>query len=178
MVSDAREVGQLRMSNKPPGKGKKGSTGAVSRVIGARLHPKSCDEEKEALATYDAKVGEGFTPREILTDALLRAAGYTPEMFRPRQERVDGAITRLESKLEVLDSIEGRLDALQDMVESSIGNLLRQIRSIDPEGLRRFASADDEEDGGEFSDDFIKNARRAVRPSLNQLKKKEDRNRD
>lgn len=38
--------------------------------------------EAQALEVREAAIARGFTDRQILVDALLRAQGYTPEMFR------------------------------------------------------------------------------------------------
>ena len=51
-----------------------------SRVISARLHPEN-EEEKRALNILEKKIKEGYSVRQIITDALIRADGYTPEMF-------------------------------------------------------------------------------------------------
>ena len=51
-----------------------------SRVIAARLHPDN-EKERDALKIFDMKRKKGFAARDIITDAILRAEGYTPEMF-------------------------------------------------------------------------------------------------
>lgn len=50
-------------------------------TISFRLHP-SDPKEKQAIEIIQDLQAKGYAPREIMTDAILRAAGYTPEMFR------------------------------------------------------------------------------------------------
>lgn len=158
------------MNAKPPGKGNRHSTGKLSRVISARLHP-SNEFEAEALRVWEDKIGQGFAPREILTDALLRADGQTPEMFR-REGRIEGVLDALESRVEALDSLEMidmKLGQLLDMFTNSIGDILKAIKEADKASFRAFANHDEEEAGDlELSDTFVRNARNAVRKSFRQ----------
>ena len=50
-----------------------------SRVIAARLHPDNA-KERLALEIFDKK-REKHSARKIITDSLIRSAGYTPELF-------------------------------------------------------------------------------------------------
>lgn len=51
-----------------------------SRFIGVRLHPDN-DYENRALEIFDGLVKEGYSPRQIFTDAILRLTKHKPEMF-------------------------------------------------------------------------------------------------
>jgi hypothetical protein len=51
-----------------------------SRHIQFRLHP-DIEEEAKVLELLDYWNKEGYSNRQIFTDAVLRSQGYTPEMF-------------------------------------------------------------------------------------------------
>lgn len=51
-----------------------------SEVISVRLHPDN-PREREALQAFRQWQQQGYTPREIITDAILARAGFKPEMF-------------------------------------------------------------------------------------------------
>lgn len=59
---------------------------AKSRVIAARLNLEN-EREKTALEIFDKK-RKSHSAREIITDAILRASGYTPEMFDSGDEKI------------------------------------------------------------------------------------------
>lgn len=146
----------------PPGKGKKDSK---SRVISARLHP-SHEKERDALEVFDGLRLQGFDARSIITDALLFAAGRTPEMFQ-REDRLTETVYQLDHKLEILTSLEEKMDALTEALSSRMGDLLKAIRDTDPDGLRQFANQEvNETEELELSDDFIANARKAARKTF------------
>jgi len=60
---------------------------AKSKVFSVRLHP-SDEREARVISILDDLISKGFSMREIFTDAILRAEGYTPEMFRDTDERI------------------------------------------------------------------------------------------
>ena len=135
----------------PPGRGNKD---IKSRVIAARLHP-DYEDERAALAVYDEHVLQGYAPRDILTAALLAMADKQPKVKRSDKNLAG-----------VLDSIGEKIDALGALWENAIPNLLRDLKRSDPKGLQQFA--DGEEAEGEFSEDFIRNARQAAKRSFRQ----------
>lgn len=55
--------------------------------VSFRLHP-SDPKEKQAIELIQAYLEQGLEPRQFITDALLRSAGYTPEMFRDSAEKL------------------------------------------------------------------------------------------
>jgi hypothetical protein len=55
--------------------------------ISFRLHP-SDEREKQAIEIIQGLEEKGYSIREIMTDALLRASGVTPEMFRDNGEKL------------------------------------------------------------------------------------------
>ena len=159
----------------PPGRGKRDEGSKVqSQVISARLHP-AFAEEKTALEIFNAHVKAGYAPRDIITDALNRAAGLTPEMFR-EQERVNSLAYRLERQLDEMgglsEQIESGIGGLNTQIEAMrsellaaladrIGDILRSIKNADPIAFKEFAETEDE--GIELSADFIANARKAFK---------------
>lgn len=58
-----------------------------SRFIGLRLHPDN-EQEAEALKILDALIKDGFTARQIFTDALLKLGKRKPEMFQDYTKQV------------------------------------------------------------------------------------------
>ena len=60
-----------------------------SRVVSFRLHP-SDEYEAKAIEVLDYWLNEGVNIRHLLTDALLRLDGQTPEMFNSDEQ----ALTR------------------------------------------------------------------------------------
>lgn len=162
------------MTNRPPGKGnKKAEDEAQSRVISARLHP-SDEYERAALQVFDGKIADGFTPRQILTDALNFAAGHTPDMFR-REGRIDGATEKLETLVRQLnpEDLDMRLSELLSAFEQRIETFLKSLRSTDPTGFKRFADSQ-EDDELDLDEEFIKNAKKAVRKSFRQRRGDDD----
>ena len=55
--------------------------------VSFRLHP-DVDKERQAIEVLEDLQEKGFPIREIMTDAILRLAGYTPEMFRDSGEKL------------------------------------------------------------------------------------------
>lgn len=64
--------------------------------VSFRLHP-SDPREKQAIEIIQENIAQGLEPRQFITDAILRSAGYTPEMFRDSDERLTPSL--LESML-------------------------------------------------------------------------------
>jgi hypothetical protein len=163
------------------------------RVLSARLNP-DYEHERTALEEWDRLLGERYAPRQILTNLLNRQRGMTPEMFR-REGKIEQIVGDLGERLDAfmgmseqlkyiqelieqgfsIDELRSLLDdkfeAIQALVEQSITDLLRQLKRVDPEGLRRFVDHDDEQGDMEFSDEFIGNARQAVRKSFQQRRR-------
>ena len=159
----------------PPGKSMKNKEShAQSQVISARLHP-AFAEERTALDIFNANVKAGYSPRAILTDALNRMAGLTPEMFH-EQEHINSLAYRLERQLDEIgglsDQIESGIGGLNTQIEAMraellaaladrIGDILRSIKNADPIAFKEFAETEDE--GIELSADFIANAKKAFK---------------
>ena len=59
--------------------------------ISFRLHP-SDPKEKQAIELIQQYTEQGLEPRKFITDALLRAAGFTPEMFRESDEKLTASL--------------------------------------------------------------------------------------
>jgi len=161
----------------PPGKGEGGKPSrAKSQVISARLHP-AFPTEKSALDIFNSLLAAKYTPRAIITDALNRAAGLTPEMFAD-QERVNSLAYKLEQQLEDIGDLSNKIDdgigSINTRIETMreelltaltdrIGDILRSIKTSDPVAFKEFAVSDDE--GLEFSAEFIANAKKAFKGS-------------
>lgn len=60
-----------------------------STVISIRLNP-AVEEDQRVLDILNELQERGFSHREIITDAILRAEGHTPEMYHD----ADGKVTR------------------------------------------------------------------------------------
>lgn len=141
------------------------SSNSRSRVLSARLHP-SDEHEEAALTVFDDLIEQGYNARQIFTDALLRLHGYTPDMFR-RDARIDSVIDRLEAHVSQMPDVSEKLDALMQMFETRLDDLLRNIKDADPQAFREFANAEQTEQHS-FSDEFIANAQRAARRTFKQ----------
>lgn len=127
----------------------------MSRVVSARLNPEY-PEDLEALTHWDNEIAAGYSPRAIITDALMRCAGITPEMYhRPEDDTANQ-----------LDGISAQLAGLYSIIENGVMDMLRNIKVADPQGFREFAN--DESGGLEISEQFAKNAQKAARKTLRQ----------
>lgn len=151
-----------------------------SRVLSARLSPDDPlkPHEKEALRVWDDRIAEGFKPRQILTDALLVASGHTPEMFDDVRLEQD-TLAKLNSKLDVLDSLEGLDERLSQKLESMFLEALRNLKRSNPEALRSFANSSPDDEAMTLgninvSDAFAENTRRTARPTLKQRQQRSD----
>lgn len=153
------------MTTKPPGRGSKGDI--QSRVLSARLNPRRSKQEEEALKAWDELIKKGYTPRDIITDALNRLDGNTPEMFRT-DERFEIVLDRLEERTQSLEGLPRRIEAIVGLVEDGIAAMLRELKRTDPRGLRRFVEKNDDDDGDELDEEFAENARKAARKSFRQ----------
>lgn len=58
-----------------------------SKTYAFRLHPDDI-READAMAIIEKAVEDGYTLREIMTDAILRAKGHTPEMYRQADDKI------------------------------------------------------------------------------------------
>lgn len=89
-----------------------------SRNISIRLHP-SDEHEAKAIEILDRLNAEGFSNRQIITDALLRADGVTPDMFRQGGDGISVAF--------LLERIEGMLtNAVKEMLEAMPTHVRKQ----------------------------------------------------
>lgn len=143
------------MKRQPPGRAGKGESNPQTKVISARLN-REFEEEARALEIFEEKVNDGYSPRQILTDALLRAGGYTPDMFR-------------RGGIENASDLTTKIDELYHMFASSIGDILKAVKRSDVQKFRQFANSEAEDDTDlDLDEDFIRNARNAVRRSYRQ----------
>lgn len=131
-----------------------------SRVISARLSPQ-IDEERKALELFDQWVQEGYTPREIITDALNRAGNQAPSIYRERGTRV--GVKPIGTMLENMSS--------------SIDDLKRIIQELwrsNPEQLRQMVN-NTPADGSEIEldDEFLANAAQILRPTYRKMRGEE-----
>lgn len=135
---------------------------AESRVISARLHPKE-SHEKIALEIFDQLIDGGYSPREIITDAILRLKNIEPEMFRERGERIDDDIST------TLRFIKDELIAIREEQADQMRDLLLKFKAADPTAFRAFAE-DDNDENVDLDEDFIANAKKAMRPGFRRTK--------
>lgn len=170
-----------------------------SRVIGVRLNIEKA-QDREALAVWDDLLARGFKSRQIFTDALLRMAGHTPEMYSreslnaARMAELSENLPQLIATLSALGedlgyqnelvvsigenasyipSLADRLQSLENMLSDNIENILKAIKRADPEGLRSFAAqpiTPEDETPMALPNEFLANARNAARESLSQRK--------
>lgn len=77
--------------------------------IQCRLH-EDVEYEGDAIAYYRRQLAEGKSPRQIICDALLRAADFEPSMFPQDKGRV------------TVDKIENLLASFAHEIIQSIGN--------------------------------------------------------
>ncbi len=88
-----------------------------AEILSARLNPITSEYDRRALEIIHKREQEGFNFKQTAVDAILRAGGYTPEMF----ERDTGAaklILHLESLLANFSS--ELMQALKERGTSSI----------------------------------------------------------
>lgn len=87
------------------------TTGETTEPYSFRLNP-AYEQDKAAIDIVTQKRLEGFSIRQIMTDAIVRASGYTPEMFSDYGEG-HNQMTGLEQMLsnfakEIIDAIGQR----------------------------------------------------------------------
>lgn len=128
-----------------------------TRHIQANLHPGD-EAEKEAIRIWEDWLKQDRTPRQLITSLILTHAGHTPAVF---QAGVDRQLQHL------AEHLDGRLDQLAERLESNLTDLLRNIKRADPQGFRRFAEAD-EDDDLDMDDSFIQNAQKGMRKTFKQ----------
>lgn len=101
--------------------------------IQCKLH-EDIDYEAEAVAYYREQLEAGYTPRQIVTDALVRAAGFSPEMYA-QHEKGGGRLT--------VSSIEQLLaDFANEIKQSFKGHSLRL--NVDEDNPQSDAITDEE----------------------------------
>ena len=126
--------------------------------IQARLS-KSKPQECDAVEIFDGWVRSGRTPRDLIVALILEYSGKTPADYTQALDmRLDGIEDRLTSKL----------DELIHRLESNVGDMLKHLKRTDPQGLRRFAEADTDEDDTDLDETFIQNAQKSVRKTFQQ----------
>jgi hypothetical protein len=76
----------------------------MSRIISFRLDDSDPDE-RQALEVLDRLLEAGFDTRRIMTDALIRAAGYTPV----KPESADPLVVELRASLEQARQLTSQL---------------------------------------------------------------------
>ncbi|HEX2907433.1 MAG TPA: hypothetical protein VHO69_11265 [Phototrophicaceae bacterium] len=91
--------------------GRHKTTGETTRSVSLRLNP-AYDEDRAAIEHLDDGITQGYSSRQTITDALCRAAGYTPEMFS-RRDDMSMLYTNLESLLssfaaEIMKAVQQR----------------------------------------------------------------------
>lgn len=130
-----------------------------SKVISARLNPQF-EQERKALEIFEQWVSEGFTPREIMTNAILNAAQFKPEMFRERGARGNN-----------LGEIIGTLESLRDSLVGDIKSVMQEMWRSNPQQFRSMVNeaANDSADI-ELDDEFIANAVQSLRPTYRKSK--------
>lgn len=129
--------------------------------IQALLHP-SDERERDAMAIWQDWLKQGYTPRQLITDMILRCAGRNPEMYREKSAFA-GELRMLEER------ITGKIDDLQSAIENDIGTILKDMKRSDPDGFRRFVESEEmPERDIDFEPEFIENAKRSVRKTFKQ----------
>lgn len=93
--------------------------------IQCKLH-EDIDYEAEAVAYYLEQIEAGHTPRQIITDALLRAAGFSPEMYS--QKSAGGGRLTVASLEQLL------ADFAQEIKQSLKGHSLRPQEGNNEQG--------------------------------------------
>lgn len=85
------------------------TTGETTKVYPFRLNP-AYEQDKVAIAIIEQKRNEGYSVRQIMTDAIVRSAGYTPEMFADYNVSVRGGFEQMLSNFarEIIESFENR----------------------------------------------------------------------
>lgn len=135
--------------------------------IQALLHP-SDERERDAMLIWQDWLQQGYTPRQLITDMILRCAGRNPEMYREKSA-FSGELKMLEERL------TGKLDDLHSAIENDIGTILKDMKRSDPDGFRRFVESDDViERDVDFEPEFIENAKRSVRKTFRQRQMEKD----
>lgn len=112
-----------------------------SQHIQCRLHPDT-EYEENALAYYNQQLDAGYSPRQIITDALCRAADFSPEMFPQDKGRVTyGKMENLLAEFahEIVRSLKGLSIRASD--DNSQGEVVSEIDSDDIEFANNIAKA-------------------------------------
>lgn len=90
----------------------------MSRIISFRLDEDNPDrpDEAQALEILDRLLGAGFDTRRIMTDALIRAAGYTPT----KPESADPLVAELRVSLSEARQLIGQLSTVIEDVRQGL----------------------------------------------------------
>lgn len=86
------------------------------------------DLERVALEAFVAKVSQGYKPRDIITDALVRSQDSIPEYYHEMGE-VQSQLKRIEEKLE--RNHEAILNQFYDMMQAIKSNPVTRKALID-----------------------------------------------
>lgn len=86
-----------------------------ARVVPIRLNPINPTEEA-ALVILDRYKAEGYQPKQVIVDRLLRTEGFTPEMFQRTQDHQSNAIA---------DAVVAKMDTI---LEAFAEHLLDELR--------------------------------------------------
>lgn len=110
-------------------------------------------EEQQAVEILDRLLAEGWSLRQILTDALLRAGGVTPEMFG-QEGRTAALIEELQRDFA---SLKG---TIHEAIAGQIGDILVTLRNADPDKFRQFAQ---QPPSSEIDEEFASSMGQAIR---------------
>jgi hypothetical protein len=76
----------------------------------ARFNPATSEEDRRALEIIHRLEAEGYTFKQIVQDAILRADGYRPEMFAGADDKTGVILNRMEEMVEqIADEIVKRV---------------------------------------------------------------------
>lgn len=107
--------------------GRQKTTGETTRSFSLRLNP-AYEEDLAAIEHLDRMIEQGYSARQIVTDALCRASGLVPEMFSRRDD-----MTMLYANLEsLLSNFAGEI-----------------IKAVQQRGARAVYREEDERNDGE-----------------------------
>lgn len=104
-----------------------------ARYFSARFNPKTSEEDKKAVEIIDEWIARGYNFKSIVTDAILRSEGYTPEMFN--------------------DPASQLLNRMEDILADFAEDLIKRIGSAP----RRPVLEDNGDEGEESANGFARN---------------------
>lgn len=109
----------------PPGKGNKG---IESRVLSARLHPRN-EAEQIALSVWDKVIASGYTPREVMTNALLKLGDVQTDMIHS-EDNLRGAMLTIFEKLASLDALRTGVEAIGQRGENLSEQQMEELNAL------------------------------------------------